>query len=140
MLYTWLNLIDQSKVKYYKVSSLSKNQQSNWSHLVPGTASLKLMLLSLPLKQIILQISLFCILLSVHSKSFLRVFFFLFFPRLDFSHFFLFPFPFSQKHLYLYRVATFSPEYIFFWVKQGTIISLGGSKVPGSQRFYKNIK
>ena len=97
-------------------SQFIQNQQSNWSHLVPGTASLKLMLyLSTSLKQIILQITLFCILLS-KTKEFLKSIFSLpLFPRLEFSiFFFLFPFPFSQKHLYLYRVATFSPEYIFF--------------------------
>lgn len=96
-------------------SQFIQNQQSNWSHLVPGTASLKLMLyLSTSLKQIILQISLFCILLS-KTKEFVKSIFSLpLFPRLEFSIFFLFPFPFSQKHLYLYRVATFSPEYIFF--------------------------
>lgn len=80
-------------------SQFIQNQQSNWSHLVPGTASLKLMLyLSTSLKQIILQISLFCILLS-KTKEFLKSIFSLpLFPRLEFSiFFFLISFPFFSE-------------------------------------------
>ena len=46
---------------------------------------------------------------------------FLFFQGYNSPIFFLIPFPFSQKNLYLYRVATFSPEYIFFSVKRETL-------------------
>lgn len=79
-------------------SQFIQNQQSNWSHLVPGTASLKLMLyLSTSLKQIILQISLFCILLS-KTKEFLKsIFFSSSFSKVRIFHFFLISFSFFSE-------------------------------------------
>lgn len=81
--------LDRSTQGKILESQFTQNQQSNRSHLVPGTASLKLILyLSTSLNQIILQISLFCILLS-KTKEFLTSTFSLpLFPRLEISSFF----------------------------------------------------
>ena len=70
-------------------SQFTQNQQSYWSHLVPGTASLKLIIyLSTSLNQIILQISLFYILLSKTKEFLINTFSLHLFPRLEISNFF----------------------------------------------------